>query len=383
MGYYVRALPHKKNLPNWKIQYISARKKDRKETSISKTNKTAWDVSKSRWPSLGFHQSMTIDEAHQRARQLNAQLQLKRQEEVIQKIKTKEAEFQLRNTSVLPEIFVAEFEQRFIHSKLTIPENKRKNRTTQRFTAWRAAQRIIVEIGIEPTNWFYHQDKFYELFFQKKFSIGYTGTVLIYINLWGNFITRKLCQPYYPVLRPKGYERQRIIESSYTKPYRKKASESITPEHLNNIIGQINTKDFNWLFVSVWLGLRPQEIDNLHDDTMWKVETLPTGRKLLWVFQTKIIALPPEDRWKPIPILFDEQHFALKIISDKNFKRPITKTIRKHIGNGHDSYGGRKGFVDLMLSKSQTLENISIWMGHGTLSRTWRSYKNKKLYHVG
>ena len=104
MGYYVRALPHKKNLPNWKIQYISARKKDRKETSISKTNKTAWDVSKSRWPSLGFHQSMTIDEAHQRARQLNAQLQLKRQEEVIQKIKTKEAEFQLRNTSVLPEI---------------------------------------------------------------------------------------------------------------------------------------------------------------------------------------------------------------------------------------------------------------------------------------
>lgn len=383
MGYYVRALPHKKKSPNWKIQYISTRKKDRKENSVAKITKTTWDISKDRWSSLGFHQSMTVDEVQARARQLNAQLQLKRQEEVVQKIKIKEADFQLRNTSALPEIFVAEFEQRFIQSKLPIPENKKKSRTTQRFTAWRAAQRIIVEIGLEPTSWFYHQDKFYEIFFQKKFSVGYAGTILIYINLWGNFITRKLCQPYYPVRKPKGYERQRIIESSYTKPYRKKASESITPEHLINIVNKINTKDFNWLFVSVWLGLRPQEIDNLHDNTTWKMETLPTGRKLLWVFQTKIIALPSEDRWKPIPILFDEQHFALKIISDKTFKRPLTKTIRKHIGNGHDCYGGRKGFVDLMLSKNQTLENISIWMGHSTLNRTWRSYKNKRIYHAG
>ncbi len=70
------------------------------------------------------------------------------------------------------------------------------------------------------------------------------------------------------------------------------------------------------------------------------------------------------------------------MISDGSFKRPLAKTVRKHFGMGHDNYAGRKGFVDLMLSKGQTLENISIWMGHSTLNRTWRSYKNKRVYHL-
>ncbi len=115
---------------------------------------------------------------------------------------------------------------------------------------------------------------------------------------------------------------------------------------------------------------------------MWRVEEAPNGRKILWVFQTKIVALPPEDRWKPIPILFDEQYFALKIITDQNFKRPIVRAIHQYIGKGHDLYGGRKGFVDLMLSRNQSLENISIWMGHSTLDRTWRSYKNKRIFQA-
>jgi hypothetical protein len=55
---------------------------------------------------------------------------------------------------------------------------------------------------------------------------------------------------------------------------------------------------------------------------MWNTELLPTGSVVMWVFQTKIIALPPEDRWKPIPILFDEQRLALKMIMDENLKDP-------------------------------------------------------------
>jgi len=65
-----------------------------------------------------------------------------------------------------------------------------------------------------------------------------------------------------------------------------------------------------------------------------------------------------------------------------NFKRPLMKTIRSHFGDDIDLYGGRKGFSDLMLSKHQTLENISVWMGHSTLDRTWRSYKSRKKFHV-
>jgi hypothetical protein len=281
------------------------------------------------------------------------------------------------------EEFVAEFEERFVRARDVLTESQRQRRNKQRYTTWRAAQKTIVKVGIEPTNWFYHQDYFYDSFCENQYSVGYIQSILGMINLWGHFITRKLCQPFSPIRYPKGYERQRLLEAFYQKKsHHRVPSQSITPEHLAMIEGRINIKNFNWLCISIWFGLRPQEIDQLNQASMWKIEILPTGRKILWVFQTKIIALPPEDRWKPIPIIFDEQHFALKMILDKNFKRPLTKTIQKHIGPGHDTYGGRKGFVDLMLSKNQSLENISIWMGHSTLGRTWRSYKNKRVYHA-
>jgi hypothetical protein len=51
-------------------------------------------------------------------------------------------------------------------------------------------------------------------------------------------------------------------------------------------------------------------------------------------------------------------------------------------GIGVDAYAGRKGFADLMLSRGQSFENISTWMGHSTISRKWRSYKNRGKFHL-
>jgi integrase len=105
---------------------------------------------------------------------------------------------------------------------------------------------------------------------------------------------------------------------------------------------------------------------------------LPTGTKILWVFQTKLIALPPADRWKPIPLVYDEQKFALRVIESQTFQKPLVKTVRKYCGPGIGFYGGRKGFTDLMLSKGHSLESISQRMGHSTIARTWRTYKDRR-----
>jgi len=35
-----------------------------------------------------------------------------------------------------------------------------------------------------------------------------------------------------------------------------------------------------------------------------------------------------------------------------------------------------------MLAKGNSLENISIWMGHSTIGRTWKSYKKRRKYHI-
>ena len=78
-----------------------------------------------------------------------------------------------------------------------------------------------------------------------------------------------------------------------------------------------------------------------------------------------------------MPLIYDEQKFALRIIQSQNFERPSVKTIKKYLGPQISRYGGRKGFVDLMLEKGHSLEAISQWMGHSTVGRTWRSYKER------
>lgn len=381
MGYYVRSLKDKKQRPQWKIQFISSRQKDQRADSQAESPKRTWDLSKDRWRPLGFQPSMTVEDARVRAKQLNSQILLKQQEVRIKKFEEKQYQFKLHNDALLPDEFVAEFELKFVQAKKFLLPHQRKIRNQQRYKLWRSAQRMIVAVGHEPTDWLYFPDKFYEYFCTKQYSLGYALAVLSMANLWGRYISRKLGQPFYPVQGPRGFERQRVLDSYFEKKSNcRKPSMPITPAHLEIMKPRMKVKGFNWLYISVWFGLRPKEIDQLQDNSLWKIEVIPGGRTILWIYQTKIIALPPDDRWKPIPILFDEQRFALKIVSDHNFKRPIVRAIHNYIGKGHDLYGGRKGFVDLMLSRNQSLENISIWMGHSTLDRTWRSYKNKKIF---
>lgn len=381
MGYYVKFLPDKKSAPSWKVQFVSYKKEDTKDSKAKKP-KHAWDVSKPRWPALGFHNAMTLEEARVRAKQLNAQLILKRQEEQIRKIEQIQAQTQRRYDAVLPSEFVTEFEARFIRKRDSqTDQGLRKN--TRSYTVWRAAQRLIAAIGVDPSEWFYHTHAIYDYFCSLKMSPKYASLVLKTANLWGFFVSRKLAKPFLQVSPPRGFERQRLIEANYEKERGvSRASKTLAPGDLDRLMRKINQKNFNWLYISVWFGLRPKEIDLLKNPETWNVETLPNGRKILWVFQTKIISLPPEDRWKPIPLIFDEQHFAFKMIEDGNFKRPLMKTMRKHFGDGVLLYAGRKGFSDLMLARDQSFENISIWMGHSSLQRTWRSYKNRKRFHL-
>lgn len=207
--------------------------------------------------------------------------------------------------------------------------------------------------------------------------------IMKFANLWRFFICKKMGRPFLPVPRPGGYERRRIIDSYFQKTKdRPKKSGPITLLKLLKSKAKLRDNLYNWIYLTVWFGLRPKEVDNLHDVSMWKVETLFNGRKVLWVYQTKIVALPEVDRWKPIPILYSEQEVGLKILEEGVFKRPLVKTVREHFGKDISLYGGRKGFTDLMLSKGNSLESISIWMGHSTIGRTWKSYKNRRKYHI-
>jgi hypothetical protein len=381
MGYYVRALPWKKSDPRRKVQFASYKSKDIQGSKAINAKKE-WDVDPDRWRTLGFHKMMTIDEAKVRARQLNAQDFVKRQEERIQRIAIEENNNKKKYDSVLPIEFVEEFESRFLRSR-DAETRKGRRKTSHARSKWNAAKRMIVALKLDPSEWYYYNQEVYDYFHEQQLSISYTISILSLVNAWGYFICRKLAKPFLPVTRPRGYERQRLLDAHYQRNRNsRKASDPLPPEVLVSAGGKMNQANFNWLFISVWLGLRPQEIDNLHEQQLWRIETPIVGRKIFWIYQTKIIALPPDDRWKPIPILYEEQKFALRIIQSGNFKRPLVKTMRQYFSKDIDLYGGRKGFTDLMLSRGNTIENISIWMGHSTLDRTWRSYKQKMKFHL-
>jgi hypothetical protein len=196
MGYYIRSISWKKSAPPWKVQFVSYKSTDTEGSNVRKS-KREWDIPTDRWQVLGFHRFMTISDAKARAKQLNAQNYLRRQEEKLRKMHLEKWEARKRYEAFLPSEFVAEFESRFIR--------KRDSQTEQ---------------GLRST-----------------------------------------------------------VESSY-------------------------------------------------------------------------------------------------------FRRPLTKTMRKHFGHGVTLYAGRKGFSDLMLSKNQSFENISVWMGHSSLQRTWKSYKQRRKFHV-
>ncbi|OFZ13433.1 MAG: hypothetical protein A2Z20_08555 [Bdellovibrionales bacterium RBG_16_40_8] len=361
MGYHIKFLPHKKSIPQWKVQFISFKKSDT-QGSKAKKPKREWDIAKDRW--------------------LNAQIQLKRQEEQLRKVEETQNQFQLRHDSVLPSEFIAKFEKVFVRKSDSQTEQGLR-RTTRSHVVWRAAQRMIIAVGVEPSHWVYSYRQIYEYMIVQKMSVRYAHSVLCMANFWGYFISHKMARPFLPVKSPRGYDRLRLIEANCEKISGvARASKPISPKELEKAKCCMNQRNFNWLFISVWFGLRPKEIDGLRNPELWRAETLANWRKILWVFQTKIIALPREDRWKPIPLIFSEQKFALRIIESGNFKRPLMKTMNKHFEKGTTSYAGRKGFSDLMLSKEQSFENISVWMGHSSLQRTWKSYKSRRRFHL-
>lgn len=375
MGYYVKKLDWKKSTPNWKIQYISYKKKHSKESNAKKPKKE-WDIPRFRWAELGVNPSMNLLEARERAKQLNAIEKAKLIEARQQVYAMNRRQFEQEVRAIFPELFREQFEARYVYG----PSDRKTLKSSR--AQWAAAQRMLRYIALDPADWFEHAHDIYDYFVTKRLSLSYCQKILRFANLWGFFISRKLGKPFLPIPYPRGREKARIQEAYYSKHERQKLeSDPITPTALKKVKHNIYQSHYNWLYLSVWLGLRPKEVDQLHQSHLFRVETLPCGTKVLWVFQTKLTSIPRERRWKPIPLIFREQSRIVRIIKTGNFKRPLAKSVKRLFGDRTTLYGGRKGFTDLMIAKGQSLENISQWLGHRSIERTWRSYKDTRVVH--
>lgn len=146
MGYSIRKLPNKSKLPHWKRQFISY-KKPYSNNSIAKKPRKKWDICRSRWQTLGFHESMNLDQAKSRGRQLNAQLEIRKQEEKRRSLEEEELFFKTKFMAAMPEVYKDEFEKKYLSGRYRNPGWERRF-----WVAWRASQRMLAEVQCDPLN---------------------------------------------------------------------------------------------------------------------------------------------------------------------------------------------------------------------------------------
>jgi hypothetical protein len=361
VGYLVKKVNFKKR--QWKLQFESWKGGKRKINDVPVTD----------WAPLGFHPQMTLEQARARAASIRAQKELARHEERRNAIHQRLAHENLIVEAYLGPKLVEEFERTKLFSRLTQDQITQQKLRSH----WKAAKDAIFAIKTEVTEWQDAPEKFYDYFGRTCISPSYASKLLRLINMWGFFYARKHRLPFMPIPAPRGREKERLADTYFDKTKgESNQSSPLTPAMLEGASSKLRPDNYQWLHLTVWLGLRPSEVDRLKVARNYRLAQ-EGETQVLWVYQEKLVNIPRDQRWKPIPCFLPEQRAALEYIAMGQFRRPLSKTLAR-LWPGVGLYGGRKGFVDLMLGQGQSLEDISIWMGHRTIERTWRNYANRQ-----
>ena len=196
--------------------------------------------------------------------------------------------------------------------------------------------------------------------------------------------------------------REAINDAHITKEVAvRKRALPITRADLENMYSLVDKSDeeqmsfYRWVRASWFFGLRPSELDRfiVNKEKIERV-VFEKGVKCIVVKQTKTVNKSGVRlTYKKIPILSSEQDEALEDILNYSAIRPDPSWMDQHLriknkkykpeGHKFDCYSGRKGFIDLMLSSdyNQKLENISVYLGHTSVSTSYTHYKDKENLH--
>lgn len=365
MGYVIRKLAQKKR--TWKLQHVT----------YSGDRQSIRDIQETEYARLGFKASMTITEAQGRRDQLNAQGHLLRWEDARQQVNKRLEREEKTLDAYLDRRDVREFEETVLFASEGMSAIKRNKVDSH----WRKARRMLSAIQLEPQDWDFHAKRFYDSFKTAKVSPSYSQKVIAILNLWGKYHCRKYGKFFEPLKFPRGHEKEKISDAYYDKHQQGRVSDPITPSDLEGQRSAMLPEWYNWFYLSVWFGLRPTEVDSLKKPSGPKTwhAGVKGGTAFLALYQSKLTGVPRDKRTKVIPCIVPEQVRGLKIIEMGDFRRPShSRHIKKWFTEHTTLYGGRKGFESLMLSLGQSLEDISNWLGHQSIERTWRNYKNKQ-----
>lgn len=353
MGFVVRKTQSKKRA--WKVGLQDRAAKTEKHVPLEE------------FPALGILPTMTFEEVKARLKSLNAQQTLLSRVAKRQRIDERMKDEALAHDAYLgPD--VAEFEREVLFARKF--DKKLKSH-------WVAVKRLICALRIDPTDWEYKKGRFYDYFSSHGYSVSYIQKLIPVINQWGVFQARKYKLAFLPLPYPTGKEREAINDAYFEKKPRGQAPAPLSAAALEAKKGELIPEQYNWLYLSVWFGLRPEEVANIVKGKHFEL-SMQGSIPVLAVFQTKLTSLARDQRWKYIPAVQPEQEKAIEILKSGKIKRPLAKTLARLFGERVGLRSGRKNFTDMMLDLGHPLEDISAWLGHTSIQRTWKSYRDRQ-----
>lgn len=322
---------------------------------------------------FGLNHHWPLDEAKQQIKKLNK----------LNKVETQRKSRAARHANLLKtqkylyvdESLAVRFQEYLLENILSGDiERAEKNKV---LIHWKIAQKIISTLQLLPTQYGQNAGRFVSYFMKREFSPDYCIKLLKIINHFGEFCAQHQNQFYKHIKLSRTQIQQIRDKYLYSDNYRG-PSDRLSPEMLDNKKPQLSDENYRWLYISVWLGLRPQEIDKICSKKFGHKLEFDKRHKIqfIQIYQSKLKSVAEEKRWKAIPLIFDEQKKIIEYLK-RPLKRPTYKTMKRVFGGSIKCYAGRKNFTDLMLDRGRKIEEISTWLGHSTIETTWKFYKDK------
>jgi integrase len=154
----------------------------------------------------------------------------------------------------------------------------------------------------------------------------------------------------------------------------KKAAVPLTAGLLYSVGRGLDAGYFNYLYITLHLGLRPSELDRTKTDSNSYRVVKEEGYTFLDVYQGKLRAIASDKRWKRIVIAGTSQKNSLELILAKDFKKPPIYELKKVFKDRIRLYSGRKGFAKNMLKAGWAFEDASRMLGHTSVTTTSKYY---------
>lgn len=367
---YILGKTKRKNGEGWRLlhrQYV--------KEPITNFYRPTWrHVPETEYARLGIHKDMTREEVRAIIKQCNASNELRRRENVRNRIRGRIKLDMTIECAHLPEVFVNKFEQTHLPTRYLGNEP----RLQKVLKLWVAAKKVILTIERPMDQWWRYPEPFYAYFEKRAYSPGYVDNILTALNAWLDFLGAEQNKHYRPVPAPSTVWAARLADA-FEESGKSKSSLPLTPEMLKAAQQKkpFTPGHYNWLYVTVWAGLRPNEVSALLNKKRTRIR-YQDGTPILEVYQAKLKNVPKrEDRWKYIPLFLKEQQHILEIIESGVLEEPLAKTISER-WPGCFQYAGRKGFHELMVTRyGQPELEVVRWLGHRSLDMAMKHYAKR------